>query len=49
MPRRTRATWIADEPVVYEYPDGSRVKGRIAIGRPYRFDTYARCPISLDG
>jgi hypothetical protein len=43
-------TWIAEEPVVFVYPDGSRKTGRIAIGLPERVDAgHAQCCTALDG
>jgi hypothetical protein len=43
-------SWIAEESVIYLYPDGRRVPGRIAVGLPLRIgDGEYDCTISLDG
>ena len=43
-------TWIAEESVVFVYPDGRRITGRIAVGLPARVsDVEAHCLIALDG
>lgn len=45
-----KPTWIAEEKVVFANPGGARVKGRIAIGKPWIVDDReARCALALDG
>jgi hypothetical protein len=42
--------WIAEEPVVFVHPNGSRREGRIAFGMPYQAEGgETRCPVALDG
>jgi uncharacterized protein YndB with AHSA1/START domain len=42
--------WIAERDVVFVAPDGTRTRGRIAVGRPRQIsEGEARCPIALDG
>jgi hypothetical protein len=42
-------TWIAEEAIVFLYPDGRRVDGRIAIGLPTMVDDHeARCELALE-
>jgi hypothetical protein len=41
--------WIAEEQVVFVFPNGTRRDGRIAIGLPVRDHHDARCPVALDG
>jgi hypothetical protein len=47
--RPTAATWVAEELVVFAYPDGRRARGRIAIGLPYDVGGgESRCRVVLD-
>ncbi|MFO0736429.1 MAG: hypothetical protein U0270_11130 [Labilithrix sp.] len=42
--------WIAEQPVIFVQPNGSRREGRIAFGTPYRApEGECRCPVALDG
>jgi hypothetical protein len=42
--------WIAEEKVVFVFPDESRVDGRIALGKPVRVtEEEARCSLAMDG
>jgi hypothetical protein len=42
-------TWIAEEAIVFVYPDGRRVDGRIAIGLPTMVDEHeARCELTVE-
>jgi hypothetical protein len=42
-------TWIAEEAIVFVYPDGRRVDGRIAIGLPTMVDEHeARCELAVE-
>lgn len=44
------STWIAEEPVIFVHPDGTRTAGRIAVGLPeFVDDDHAGCAIALDG
>jgi hypothetical protein len=45
----TTPEWIAETNVVFVYPDGKRVPGRIAIAAPVRRDRDCACAIALDG
>jgi hypothetical protein len=43
-------TWIAEEPFIFVHPNGDRMPGRIAIGKPHVTpEGDARCPMALDG
>lgn len=44
-------TWIAEEPVVFVRPDGSRASGRIALAAPIFNEQHrhASCAYDLDG
>jgi len=42
-------TWIAEEPVVFVHPDGTRSPGRIALGAPVRHELDCACQAALDG
>src|SRR4051794_27955395 len=41
--------WMAEEPVVYLRPDGTRHEGHIALGTPFRDVTECACEYSLRG
>lgn len=42
-------TWIAEEAIVFVYPDGRRVVGRIAIGLPTMLGEHeAKCELALE-
>jgi hypothetical protein len=42
-------TWIAEEAIVFVYPDGRRVDGRIAIGLPTMVGEHeARCDLAVE-
>ncbi len=44
------SSWIAEQPVIFVYPNGGRVAGRIAVGLPLRIDAVeARCSIWMEG
>lgn len=48
----TTTTWIAEQQVVWVFPDGERRPGRIAFGQPLVVpggDGEARCAYALDG
>lgn len=47
----TPVTWIAEEPVVFVRPDGSRANGRIALAAPIFNEQHrhASCAYELDG
>jgi len=43
-------TWLAEQPVIWVFPDGERRPGRIAVGMLEMIsDQQARCTIALDG
>jgi hypothetical protein len=42
-------TWIAEEPVVFVHPNGTRTAGRIALGAPVRREHDCACQVALDG
>jgi hypothetical protein len=42
-------TWIAEEAIIFVYPDGRRVDGRIAIGLPTMVDEHeAKCELAIE-
>jgi hypothetical protein len=46
-----RSTWIAEEPVIFLFPDGRRVEGRIAIAQPApatKFQGAFECELAID-
>jgi hypothetical protein len=43
-------TWIAEEKVIFVFPSGRRILGRLALGLPTQVDsTEARCVATLEG
>ena len=42
-------SWIAEEQVIFVFPDGSRREGRIGIGLPVQREEDAQCPAVLEG
>lgn len=48
--RLSGVTWIAEEKVIFVFPNGSRVEGRIALGKPVAVtEDEARCALAMDG
>ena len=42
-------TWMAEERVVFVFPDGTRRDGRIGVGLPVQREQDAQCPAVLEG
>lgn len=49
MVGRMSTTWMAEERVVFVFPDGTRHDGRIGVGLPVQRDEDAQCPVVLEG